>query len=265
MTTLLTTIQEIIRDELRGVRLTELGVVAALYPHRAASDRDNYTCDVRLKASDLVLKRVPVSTGHIGTAAVPNVGDLVLLAFDQGDVNQPIIVGRLYNDTERPPANRPDEIIFRLPLQKDDTKTLLAAIRNIQGREVLIEMPSKITVQLVDDSVKVRAGQTEISLEQPGGADGVATLHAGRSTVTINQDGDLTIEAAGNLTIKTTTGDVTIQGKSVTIKSSMDTTIDAGMQAKVSGPLGATVDGGMTATLKGAMVSINGVTQFSPA
>jgi phage baseplate assembly protein gpV len=263
MTTLLSTIQEIVRDELRGVRFVEMGVVEATYPHAGDGDRDNYSCDVQLKGSDLLLKKVPVSTGHIGTAAIPNVDDLVLLAFDQGDVNQPIIIGRLYTDSERPPVNRNDEIIFRLPLQDDDDKTVKAAIRNIQGREILIEMPSKITVQLVDDAVKVVAGETEMTLEQPGGADGMATLHSGRSTITVNQDGDVSIEAAGSMTLKAT-GDMKIEGNSVTIKSMMDTTVDAGMQANVKGQLGATVDGGLSATVKGLTVSIKGMTSFSP-
>jgi len=265
VTTLLSTIQEIIRNELSEVRLSEMGVVEATYPHAGKNDRDNYTCDVRLKGSDVLLKKVPVAAGHIGTAAVPNKGDLVLLAFEQGDINQPIIIGRLYTDTERPPANRNDEIIFRLPLQKDDNKTVLAAIRNISGREIKIEMPSKITVQLVDDSIKITAGQTEMTLEQSGGADGVATLRSGRSKITLNQDGDVTIEAAGNLALKTSTGDVTIEGKNVTIKSSMDTTIDAGMQANVGGNISATLEGSAQATVKGAMISVNGMATFSPA
>src|SRR5262245_18571647 len=188
MTALLTTIQEIIRDELRTVRVAELGIVEKTYPHAGSGDRDNYGCDVRLTGSDLLLTKVPVSTGHIGTVAVPNVGDLVLLAFDQGDVAQPIIIGRMYTDTERPPVNHNDEIIFRLPLQKSDTETVKAAIRNIQGREILIELPSKITIQIVDDTVIVVAGQNEMTLEQPGGADGVATPHAGLSEVTYHQD-----------------------------------------------------------------------------
>jgi len=264
VTTLVSTLQEIIRDELRSVRLAELGVVEQTYPHADNGNRDNYGCDVRLQGSDLLLKRVPVSTGHIGTAAIPNVGDLVLVVFEQGDVNQPIIIGRLYTDTERPPANHNDEIIFRLPLQKDDNHTIKAAIRNIQGREILIEMPSKITVQLVDDTVKVVAGQTQMQLQQSGGADGVATLNSGQSKITINQDGDVTIEASGDLTLKAPTGDVTITGKSVTIKSAMDTTIDATMQANVKGQIGATVDGGLSATLKGVTTSIKGLTSFSP-
>jgi hypothetical protein len=264
-TTLISTLQEIIREEMRGLRLAETGVVEKTYPHADASDEDNYACDVRLLGSDLVLKKVPVSTGHIGTAAIPNVGDLVLLVFEQGDVNQPFIIGRLYTDTERPPINRNDEIIFRLPLQKDDAKTITAAIRNIDSREMLLEMPSKIKLQVVDDAMKLTAGQTEMFLEQPGGADGVATLHAGRTIITVNQDGDLTIEAAGDITLKTSTGDVKIEGKSITLKSTMDTKIEAGMQASVKGGISASLEGSANASVKGGMISISGMTTFSPA
>ena len=49
MGTIVETIQEIVRHELRRVRIAELGVVEATYPHATAADRDNYGCDVRLK------------------------------------------------------------------------------------------------------------------------------------------------------------------------------------------------------------------------
>ncbi len=264
MTTLLNTLQEIVHEEMRCLRVTELGVVEATYPHAGNSDRDNYSCDVRLKSSDLLLKRVPVATGHVGTAAVPNVGDLVLLVFDQGDINQPIIIGRLYTNTERPPVNRNDEIIFRLPLQGDDDKTVMAAIRNLQGRELVIQMPSKITVQLVDDTVKVTAGQTEMTLEQAGGANGVAKLHAGNSTVTIEQDGDIQIQAIGNIDLSAS-GDVTIQGNNISLQSMMDTDVQAGSQAGIQAGSSATLQGGVSATVQGATVALKGMASFSPA
>ncbi|HWQ15634.1 MAG TPA: phage baseplate assembly protein V [Roseiflexaceae bacterium] len=264
-TMLLTTIQEIIRDELRGVRIAEQGVVEATFPHADGGDRDNYTCDVRLKGSDLLLRKVPVATGHIGTAAIPNVGDLVLLAFDKGDINQPIVIGRLYTDTERPPVNRNDEIIFRLPLQEAETETIKAAVRAIQGREILIELPSKITVQIVDDQVKVVAGQNELVMDQASTAGGTTTVQAGRTRVTINQDGDLSIEAAGNISLKTATGDVRIEGKSIALKSTMDTTVDAGMQANVKGGISANLQGGASASVKGGLIQVAGMATFSPA
>ena len=256
MSTIVNTIQKIIRNELRRVRVADLGLVEAVYPHSSDGDNDNYSCDVRLKNSGLLLKRVPVATGHIGTAAIPNVGDLVLLTFDKGDVNQPIIIGRLYNDEDRPPANSPDEVIFRLPLAEADDKTVKAAIRNIQAnsppREILVEMPPQITVQITDGTVKATAGKTGLTLDHP---QGQVTVVAGRTKITMNQDGDVVIEAAGGISLKATR-DLTLEGQNVTIKGRMKTSIEAGTEATLKANIGATV--------QGATVSIKGLTSFSP-
>lgn len=267
MTTIVGTIQEIIRNEMRSLRITELGLVEAVYPHSNAGDNDNYGCDVQLKNSGLLLKHVPLITGHIGTVAIPNVGDLVLVAFDKGDVNQPIIIGRLYNDEDRPPLNNPNEVIFRLPLAEEDNKTIKAAIRNISendpARELLFEMPPKITVQVNDGKVHATAGKTEMKLDQTNESGGTVTVLAGRTTITMNQDGDVTIEAAGAMKIKATR-DLDIEAQNITIKAQMNAKVEAGMQATVKGSLGATVDGGLSATLKGVNTAIKGLTSFSP-
>ncbi len=267
MSTIVDTIQAIVRQEMRGVRITELGVVEAVYPHSAASDMDNYGCDVRLKNSGLLLKRVPIATGRIGTVAIPNIGDLVLLAFDKGDVNQPIVIGRLYNDTDRPPLNNPDEVIFRLPLAESDDKTVKAAIRNIQGntppREIIVEMPPKITVRITDGTVRATAGKTEMKLDQPDGSGGTVTVVAGRTKITMNQDGDVTVEAAGAMSLKAT-GNLTLEGQNVAIKGRMKTDVEAGTQATLKANMGATVNGGLSSTVQGATVSIKGITSFSP-
>lgn len=267
MSTIVDTIQAIVRQEMRGVRISELGVVEAVYPHSAASDMDNYGCDVRLKNSGLLLKRVPIATGHIGTVAIPNIGDLVLLAFDKGDVNQPIVIGRLYNDTDRPPINNPDEVIFRLPLAESDDKTVKAAIRNIQDntppREIIVEMPPKITVRITDGTVRATAGKTEMKLDQPDGSGGTVTVVAGRTKITMNQDGDVTVEAAGAMSLKAT-GDLTLEGQNVAIKGRMKTDVEAGTQATLKANMGVTVNGGLSSTVQGATVSIKGITSFSP-
>jgi phage baseplate assembly protein gpV len=267
VSTIVNTIQEIIRHEMRRLRVTELGVVEAIYPHSADDDNDNYGCDVRLKNSGLLLKRVPIATGHIGTAAIPNIGDLVLLTFDKGDVNQPIVIGRLYNDEDRPPLNNPDEVIFRLPLAEADDKTIKAAIRNLQDstppREILVEMSPKITVRISDGTVRATAGKTEMKLDQPDGSGGTVTVVAGRTKITMNQDGDITVEAAGAMTLKAAR-DLTLEGQNVTIKGQMKTDIEAGTQATLKANMGATVNGGLSATLQGVNVSIKGLTSFSP-
>lgn len=266
MSTIIDTIQEIIRHEMRSVRLTELGVVDAVFPHSASGDDDNYGCDVRLKNSGLLLRGVPVATGHIGTAAIPNIGDLVLVAFDQGDINQGIIVGRLYNDADRPPLNNPDEVIFRLPLAADDDKTVKAAIRNHQDnsppREMIVEMPPKITVRLTDGTVRATAGNSEMKLDQPNGSGGTVTIFAGQTQITMNQDGDISVEAAGAMSLKAN-GDISIEGQNVSIKGQLQVSIEAETDATLKGNTGATVDGGLSTTVQGTTISVNGITSFS--
>ncbi len=267
MSSIVETIQAIVQQELSRVRVAELGVVEAVYPHSSAGDNDNYGCDVHLKNSGLLLKRVPIATGHIGTAAIPNLGDLVLLAFDKGDVNQPIVIGRLYNDADRPPVNNPDEVIFRLPLAENDDKTIKAAIRNHQTntlpREMIFEMPPKITVRITDGTVRATAGKTEMKLDQPDGSGGTVAVVAGSTKITMNQDGDVTIEAAGAMTLKANR-DLTLEGQNVAIKGQMNIDIEAGAQATLKANMGATVDGGLSSTLQGATVTIKGITSFSP-
>ncbi|MEM9010940.1 MAG: phage baseplate assembly protein V [Pseudomonadota bacterium] len=259
-------IQAIVREELDRRRVAELAVVTAVQPHADGGDDDNYSCDVELKNEGLELLRVPVATGHIGTAAIPNVGDLVLLSFDRGDVNQPVIIGRLYNDEDRPPLNTTDEVIFRLPLAAAETETIKAAIRNHQSdnppRELIIEMEPKITIRVTDGTVRATAGPSELFIDQSGSTGGTVTVVTGGTKITLNQDGDATVEAAGALTMKARR-DVTIEGLNVAIKAQARAEFEGGAQAKVSAPVTEVV-GTATTTVQGAVVTVKGVTNFSP-
>ena len=265
--TIVNTLQEIIRHEMRNLRIAELGLVEAVYPHNASGDGNNYGCDVRLKNSGLLLKRVPVATGHIGTAAIPNIDDLVLLTFDKGDINQPIIIGRLYNDEDRPPLNKPDEVIFRLPLAEADNKTIKAAIRNHQDqaepREMIIEMPPQITVRISDGAVRATAGKTEMILEQPNSSGGAVTVVTGRTKITMDQDGDVTVEAAGSMAIKAN-GSMSLEAQKIDIKSNTSVNIEAATQATLKANTGATLNGGLSSTVQGVNVAVKGLTSFSP-
>lgn len=261
---LIGTLQEIVRAELAGLRIAELGVVDAVQPHEEGGDSDNYACDVKLKNSGLLLRRVPIATGRIGTVAPPNVGDLVILAFDKGDVNQPIVIGRLYDERQRAPVSHLNEVIFRLPLDEADDRTIKAALRKTDSdRELLFEMPPKIKVQVTDDHVSATAGQTEMKLDQAGGgSDGKVTVTAGRTTITMDQDGTVTIESAKKLVIQAD-DDLSISAPSVTIKASRELNLSGGTTT-LKGTSKATFEGTGGAEIKGSMVLIQGNTSFSP-
>jgi hypothetical protein len=268
MSTLVGAIREIIRQELQALRVTELGLVEEVYPHSGASDTDNFGCDVKLKNSGLLLKRVPISTSHIGTAAIPNIGDLVLVAFYKADVNQPIVVGRLYNDKDRPPPNKPNEVIFHLPLNAQDNKAIRAAIRNIGDndppREVLVEMPPKITVRISDGTVRATAGKTEMKLDQQGSSGGEVTVVAGRTKITMNQDGDVKVESAGSMTLQAS-NDLTVKANAnISIQAGATLSLEAGASAKLKANGQVTVQAAGAATVQAATVQLKGITSFGP-
>jgi hypothetical protein len=112
MTSMVEVIQQVVRQELARRRGSLLGVVTAVFAHTDADDDNNYEVDVRLKYDDLELRKVPLAVGHVGVAAPARVGDLVLVQFVDGDLNQPLVLGRFYHADERPPLHHEDEVLF---------------------------------------------------------------------------------------------------------------------------------------------------------
>ena len=157
MTDTVTLIQAIIRDQLRGFKTAELGVVTAVYSHESGSDRNNYECDVRLRDSGLELKRVAVCTQRVGAAAIPNPDDLVLVQFLHGDIHAGLIVGRVYNDKDRPPEARPREFVYVSPD---------AAESGI--RRLYLEFPNGNKLLLDDDKLLLEMGMTKLTVKHDG-------------------------------------------------------------------------------------------------
>jgi phage baseplate assembly protein V len=59
-------------------------------------------------------RRATLDAGHErGTWFVPDGGDEVLVAFENGDPRKPVVVGALWGSTQRPPENKPDRALVR--------------------------------------------------------------------------------------------------------------------------------------------------------
>ena len=105
MSELIPLLRAIIQDELRALRLGDVGVVSKNEPHTGDGDAHNHTCDVKLRDQDVELKKVPICAPHLGVVSAPQVGELVLLSYVGGDPSRPIVIGRLYSDEFRPPLH----------------------------------------------------------------------------------------------------------------------------------------------------------------
>jgi uncharacterized protein involved in type VI secretion and phage assembly len=208
MSRLLEVIRQVVRQELAERRGSLLGVVTAAAAHEHDDDQHNYEVDLRLKHEDLELRGVPLSAGHVGHAALPRPGDLVLVQFLDGDLNQPVVSGRLYHADERVPLHREDEVLVeqRLP---DGTRNHL---RFTPDGSVLLQRD----VTKLEDGGEAKA---EIRID---GKSGDVTIAAGAVAIALlREDGEVevscsTMTVKGTLVVADDGAKTTISGHQIT-------------------------------------------------
>ena len=143
--------QKVAQKEAEKIYTNELGIVTALFPHSTESDKNNYQCSVQLKnrktadGGDFELRKVPVLTGHIGLANIPNIGDLVLVTFVNGNLNAPIITGRLYNEEDVPPISEENTMVL--------TQTESIKIETNSGTIVEIDKDGNVKITAKGDII----------------------------------------------------------------------------------------------------------------
>jgi phage protein D len=114
--------------------------------------------------SDWVSCVTPLSGRGIGMFFLPEVGSEVLVAFVNGDISKPIVLGSLWNDKKRPPGE------------------------SIEGLD-------KVRI------IKTKSGHT-IMLDDTQGSEKILITDKGNSQITMHQDGTVTISAAKDLILK---------------------------------------------------------------
>jgi phage baseplate assembly protein gpV len=222
-------VQAVVREELRGFRTAELGVVTALYPHESAGDRNNYECDVRLRDSSLELKRVPVATQRIGAVAIPNVNDLVLVQFLQGDVHSALITARLYNDQDRPPEAHERELVYVSP------DPAASGVRRLS-----VELPNGNKLLVDDDQLVLEMGSTTLTVKH----DGEVVVDSGSQNITLTDQG------GGNAVT------IDVQQNQATVKAGAKVVVDAPQIELTSGAAHPLVFGDQLLTYLNQLVSL---------
>ena len=193
MDNILDLVRRVVAQELQRVRGNLLGVVTKVYAHAADDDNNNHEADVKLKHLDLELTRVPIAVAHVGFAAPPRPGDLVLVQFINGDLNQPVLAGRFYHAVDPPPIHQEDDILFehRVP---DGTRNQLRFAKD--GSIFLQRDVKKDDNSEAKTSLRI-AGDTG-DLEIKMGDAIVATLKLDSKTVELKCD---KLKVTGNVDI----------------------------------------------------------------
>lgn len=204
MSSMIEIIRAVVRQELNRDRHSLLGVITAIFPHTEADDDNNYEANVSLKHEDLELTKVPLAVGHLGIAAPPQIGDLVLVQFINGDINQPVITGRFYHEDNRPPLHQADEILFEqrvndntinqlrfasdgtIYLQRDvtnleDNSQAAASLKIDVSGSIEIKVGENNSITLADDNVDVNCTRMTVNGEL------VITNNANSTTINGNE------------------------------------------------------------------------------
>ena len=234
------TMRVVAQRELHKLHLPTLGVVTSIFPHSSASDKDNYECNVRLKNTELELRKVPIATQCIGLAGIPRIGDLVIIVFINGDINAPIIVGRLYNDEDRPPLNSAEEIVYLPPYES-----------NPKIRRIYLEFPQGMIFRITDDEVDIKAGETKVVVTR----DGDVVIES-KANVKVVADGDATLKSKGKMAILGESIEIE-SNKNLNLKSGSDLKVDSGANAEIKSSAEMNVEASANMKIKGATVNIN--------
>jgi uncharacterized protein involved in type VI secretion and phage assembly len=200
-------IRAVVRDELTRRRSPELGTVTVVSPKTSDDGDGNHQVNIKLR-SGLELERVPVAVARLGLSALPNVGDLMIVAFVGGDLNAPVAIGCLYDEQAHPPQAAEHEVVYQPP-DPDDSSV----------RRLHVELQNGNAITLDDDKLTITFGDTSVVVNQ----DGDVAISA-KGKVSLSSQSDIEIDARGDLKLSAT-GSVSIKGASTTLEGKSDTTV----------------------------------------
>jgi len=192
-------IARIARHEANAKAISAVGKVVELFPGDGTPP--DHAVSVKLRDSGLVLPRVAIAVGVMGFAAIPAIDDLVVILFLEGDVNAPIVVGRLYHPDQNPPKHQEGELVLKLPSGKAEPDLTL----EISGKEptLRLKLPGDVLLEVVQEKVVIQVGGADgmvISVDGAGG--GRSELKAGDAKITLKKNGDITISTSTKLTLE---------------------------------------------------------------
>lgn len=172
-----------------------------------------------------------------GVAAVPEVGDEVVVAFAHGDFSQPFVLGGLWNGKHKAPE--------QTGKAAQGEKPLVRTWRSRKGHSISMydNADKKIEIKTVDGyTIILDDKNKDIEIKGPG-----------KLKITMNQD--ITIEGKANINLKAT-GDLTLEAtKNLTLKGTQ-VSLEANAKASMKAA-NVSVEGSAMTEVKGGLVKIN--------
>jgi len=165
----------------------------------------------------------PMAGKDRGLFILPEVNDEVLVMFEQGDVNHPYVIGSLWNGTDKPPLTADQAV--------DGSGNVVRRILKTRAGHTITldESDDSPGIQIVD-----KTGNNKIVIDSKD------------NKLAVNLDGDVNLEAKGTITLKTATGDFTIECSNFTVKAQQKASVEGQTGLDLKSPTGPMKMEGMT-------------------
>lgn len=147
----------------------------------------------------------PMAGNDRGIYFLPEVDDEVLVAFEQGDMNSPYILGSLWNGKDKPPA------------KNDEGKNNQRLIKSRSGHQIIL-----------DDT----EGKEQIIIKDKTGKNQIL-INSKENKMNIKVEKDLTIETKGKIILKSSDDDMSIECKNLSIKTQQNYQLEAGANCTI--------------------------------
>ncbi|MGY1701256.1 phage baseplate assembly protein V [Geodermatophilus sp. SYSU D00766] len=148
---------------------------------------------------------MPMAGGDRGTYFLPEVGDEVLVAAEQGDPSRLYVLGVLWNGNQKPPANNDDGANNTRVIKSRSGHTIRFNDDSAKP-EIEVALADGKRIALDNDGITVDDGkQNVITVATSSGA---ITVSAGQkltlkaATVSIEATTSMTVKSSGNLTLQ---------------------------------------------------------------
>lgn len=196
----------------------------------------------------------PGAGNNRGFLAMPEIGDEVAVAYENGDIQRPYVLGGLWNGVDAIPDNH--TVVDNHTVGARSITTRGGAYLALSDDPDDTEGARYIKIVTANQSATVHIGEDNVTIDAP---DLPLTFKNAKAEIEIKDDGAINITAKqGNLTLDAKTNDVVIKGNNVKLTATSNAEIKASVQATLKGDAGATVDaGGAIAAVKGSMVNLN--------
>jgi phage protein D/phage baseplate assembly protein gpV len=176
----------------------------------------------------------PDAGNNRGVQFLPEVNDEVLVAFEQGDINQPYVIGSLWNGSDAPPQTASEAKDKRM-------------IRSRSGHVIILDDTDGSEKIIIKDKtgsnvVQIDSSSNEMKISMEGETKIIAK-------------GKISLESQQDISIKATNG-VKIEGMDVEVKGQTGVKV-SGLQVDVKADAALQLQGGAMAELKAPMVKIN--------